>query len=100
MVWVCFDSGIAGKDVAILAMILTVIIGVLMVSNVLYYSFKEVNYKEKVPFITILVIALVLALASIDFPKVLFGSFMIYILSGPVLGIIRRIRKLGRRKPA
>lgn len=98
MVWVCFDSGIAGKDVAILAMILTLVIGLLMVSNVLYYSFKEVNYKEKVPFIALLVIALILALASIDFPKVLFGSFMIYILSGPVLALVRRVRKLGRRK--
>ena len=98
MVWVCFDSDIAGKDVAIPAAILTVIIGVLMVSNVLYYSFKEVNYKERVPFITILVIVLILALASIDFPKVLFGGFMIYILSGPLLALVRRVRKIGRRR--
>jgi len=98
MVWVCYDSDIAGKDVAIIAAVLTLVIGLLMVSNVLYYSFKEVNYKERVPFIAILVIALVLALASIDFPKVLFGSFMIYILSGPLLAIVRRIRKIGRRK--
>jgi CDP-diacylglycerol--serine O-phosphatidyltransferase len=98
MVWVCYDAGIKGEDVAILASILTLLIGILMVSNVLYYSFKEVNYKERVPFIAILVIALILALASIDFPKVLFGSFMIYILSGPLLALLRRIRKLGRRK--
>jgi CDP-diacylglycerol--serine O-phosphatidyltransferase len=98
MVWVCFDSGIAGSDVAILATVLTLLIGLLMVSNVLFYSFKEVNYKERVPFIAILLIALILALASIDFPKVLFGSFMIYILSGPVLGLVRRVKKYGRRK--
>jgi CDP-diacylglycerol--serine O-phosphatidyltransferase len=98
MVWVCYDSGIPGKDVAIIAAVLTLVIGLLMVSNVLYYSFKEVNYKERVPFIAILVIALILALASIDFPKVLFGSFMIYILSGPVLSVTRRVRKIGRRK--
>ena len=97
MVWVCYDSGIAGEDVAIFAAVLTLVIGLLMVSNVLYYSFKEVNYKERVPFIAILVIALILALASIDFPKVLFGSFMIYILSGPLLAVMRRIRKFGRR---
>lgn len=98
MVWVTYDSGIPGKDVAIPAAILTLAIGLLMVSNVLYYSFKEVNYKERVPFIAILIIALILALASIDFPKVLFGSFMIYILSGPVLAVVRRVRKLLRRK--
>ena len=100
MVWVCFDANIKGPEVAIPAVILTTIAGILMVSNVLYYSFKEINFKDKVPFVSIVVFVLILALASIDLPKVLFGVFIIYIASGPVLSIFRRLRKIGRNKTA
>lgn len=100
MVWVCFDANIKGPEVAIPAVILTTVAGILMVSNVLYYSFKEINFKDKVPFVSIVVFVLILALASIDLPKVLFGVFLIYIVSGPVLSIIRRMRKIGRKKVA
>ena len=98
-VWVCFKYGIKGEEVAIPALILTTIIGVLMVSNVLYYSFKDVNFKGKVPFLAILIIVLLLALASIDPATILFAVFALYAFSGPLLSILRRIRKLGRNKP-
>ncbi len=100
MVWVCFEANIKGPEVAIPAVILTTIVGILMVSNVLYYSFKEINFKDKVPFVSIVVFVLILALASIDLPKVLFGVFLIYSASGPVLSIFRRMRKIGRKKAA
>ena len=100
MVWVGFDMGIQGPDVAIPALVLTILVGILMVSNVLYYSFKEVNFKHRVPVLTILVFVLALAFASIDPPTVLFGVFLLYVLSGPVLSVMRRLRKLVRRKPA
>lgn len=98
-VWVCFKYGIKGEDVAIPALFITAIIGILMVSNILYYSFKDVNFKGKVPFLAILVIVLVLALASIDPATVLFSVFTLYAISGPLLSMLRRIRKLGRSKP-
>jgi len=97
-VWVCFNYDIKGADVAIPALIITAVAGVLMVSNILFYSFKEVNFKGKVPFLTILVIVLVLALASIDPATVLFSVFALYAISGPLLSLLRRIRKLGRAK--
>ncbi|MCW8957042.1 MAG: CDP-diacylglycerol--serine O-phosphatidyltransferase [Gammaproteobacteria bacterium] len=100
MVWVGFDMGIQGPDVAIPALVLTTLVGILMVSNVLYYSFKEVNFKHKVPILTILVFVLALAFASIDPPTVLFGVFIIYILSGPILSVVRRLKKLVRRNTA
>jgi len=97
-VWVCFNYGIKGEDVAIPALLITAAIGILMVSNILFYSFKEVNFKGRVPFLAILVIVLVLALASIDPAAVLFAVFAAYAFSGPLLSLIRRIRKLGRTK--
>ena len=99
LVWVMVDADVKGPDMVIPAFIMTVAVGVLMVSNIFYYSFKEVNFKGKVPFFTILVVVLALSLASIDPPKILFAIFFGYALSGPILSIVRRFRKFGRKKP-
>jgi CDP-diacylglycerol--serine O-phosphatidyltransferase len=56
--------------------------GLTMVTNVPFYSFKELNFRKSVPFIFVFVIALVFALVSIDPPKVMFPIFLIYGLSG------------------
>jgi CDP-diacylglycerol---serine O-phosphatidyltransferase len=95
-IWVCFDYGIKGADVAIPVLVITALTGILMVSNILYYSFKEINFKGKVPFIAILIIVLAFALASIDPAAVLFAVFLIYTISGPFLSVVRRVRKLKR----
>ena len=88
-VWVGDDLGLEGGDFALPAFLLTLIAGALMVSNIRYYSFKDIDMKHRVPFIAILAIVLVFMFASIDPPKVILGGFLIYALSGPVLGARR-----------
>lgn len=100
MVWALFDHGTKGSDIAPIALFVTVSTGLLMVSNISYYSFKDIDFHNKVPFVAILAIVLVFVFASIDPPKILFGSFLIYALSGPVVSVVRRIRKRGQRPPA
>lgn len=56
--------------------------GISMVTNVPFYSFKDVNFKKSVPFIFVFLIALGFALVSIDPPKVLWPIFLLYGLSG------------------
>jgi len=97
MVWVFFDQDVAGREMAPVALVITVFVGVLMVSNISFYSFKDINLHNKVPFIAILAIVLAFVFASIDPPKVLFGFFLLYALSGPVISLWRRIRK--RQRP-
>lgn len=97
-VWVSVDQGFNGKDLAIPAMILTLFAGLLMVSNFLYSSFKEVDFKHKVPFAALLIMVLVFVLASIDTPKVLFGGFLLYMISGPLMAVIRRIKRPSKDK--
>lgn len=97
MVWVCFDAGIEGANVVHLAWPLTVITGVLMVSKIPYYSFKDVDFQNRVPFFVILVVVLVFVFAAIDPPVVLFTGFFLYALSGPVIAILRRFRKRSQR---
>ena len=95
-VWACFDNGIKGDEVAIISLFIIVFSGLMMVSNVSYYSFKDIDFHNKVPFMAMLVVVMVFVFASIDPPIALFGCFMIYALSGPVLSIRRRFRKRGR----
>ena len=67
--------------------------GVLMVSNILYQSFKEFDLKKRVPFATLLIMVLVFAVVALEPPTVLFGSFMIYTISGPITAFLRKSRK-------
>lgn len=97
MVWVCFDAGIDGADVAYLAWSLTVITGVLMISKVSYYSFKDIDFQNRVPFFVILVVVLIFVFTAIDPPVVLFSGFFLYALSGPVIAVLRRLRKRSQR---
>ena len=61
---------------------IAVFAGLTMVTNVPFYSFKDVNFRKSVPFITVFLIALFFALISIDPPKVMFPLFIAYGLSG------------------
>lgn len=96
LVWVGYDYEVAGSALAWLTCAVTISIGVLMVSNVRFYSFKELDLKGRVPFMAMLVVILVFVLVSLDPPQVLFGTFVLYALSGPfVTGwlLLRRRRQ-------
>jgi len=95
-VWACFDNGIAGNDAAIIALPVIVFAGLMMVSNVSYYSFKDIDFHNKVPFMAMLIVVMIFVLAAIDPPITLFGVFFLYSLSGPVISILRRFRKRGK----
>ncbi len=81
-IWLMDDLRIAGEDFRWLSWIITVYSGLTMVTNVPFYSFKDVNFKKSVPFIAIFLIVLIFVAVSSDPPKVLFGLFVIYGLSG------------------
>ncbi|MFQ5436887.1 MAG: CDP-diacylglycerol--serine O-phosphatidyltransferase, partial [Anaerolineae bacterium] len=72
LVWLCSDYEIPGENLAVFVLLVTVTAGVLMVSNIRYHSFKDLNLKDRVPFVAILVLVLVFVFISIDPPIVLF----------------------------
>ena len=59
--------------------------GLTMVTNVPFYSFKDVSFKRSVPFIVIVAIALGIAVVNIHPPIVLFAVFCVYGVSGYVV---------------
>ena len=85
-IWVLDDAGLKGLRegpwLAWTAFTVTLYAGLTMVTNVPFYSFKDVGPKKSVPFIVIVAIALGIAVINIHPPIVLFGLFCIYGLSG------------------
>ncbi|PXW98607.1 CDP-diacylglycerol--serine O-phosphatidyltransferase [Sphaerotilus hippei] len=86
LIWVMDDVGFRpagqGDWLTWLAFGLTLYSGLTMVTNVPFYSFKDVSFKRSVPFIVIVAIALGIAVITLHPPLVLFGVFMVYGLSG------------------
>ncbi|MBT3145813.1 CDP-diacylglycerol--serine O-phosphatidyltransferase [Neptunomonas phycophila] len=67
--------------------------GILMVSNVLYYSFKDIDLKGKVPFIILACIVLVIGIISIEPSFFLSLLFFVYAATGPLYWVWRKWRK-------
>jgi CDP-diacylglycerol--serine O-phosphatidyltransferase len=85
LVWLMEDLHFVAADLSWLAWVVTVYAGLTMVTNVPFYSFKDINFRKSVPFIAIFLIALAFVAISSDPPKVLFGLFVCYGLSGYVV---------------
>jgi CDP-diacylglycerol---serine O-phosphatidyltransferase len=85
-IWVMDDAGFAEvwrlDWMKWAAFGLTLYAGLTMVTNIPFYSFKDVSFKRTVPFVVIVAIALGIAVINIHPPIVLFALFAIYGLSG------------------
>lgn len=81
-IWIMTELEVAGPTVAWPMFVLALYAGLTMVSNVPFYSFKDIQMKKSVPFAVIVLIALGIAVINIHPPVVLFGVFVVYGLSG------------------
>lgn len=98
LVWVGDELNARGWPIGLVAWGLTVAAALLMVSNMRYYSFKEFDFRYRVPFVTIVIAVLAVAFAMINPPMVLFLVFLGYLISGPALtiaGLRARRRRAG-----
>lgn len=93
-VWVSYEYGVSGRDVFFgvlkmkwMAWCITVFAGASMVSDLRYYSGKDINLKASVPFFVILGIMLAFVLISYSPPEVLFLIMTGYALSGYLMWI-------------
>lgn len=99
LVWLGTQYDLNNTHVAMLAAVLTFLIAIFMVSRVRYSSFKEVDFKNKVSFLAIVAIVLIVAGVAMAPPQVLFGISILYAFSGPVLTLWqrRKMRRLNKR---
>ncbi|OKN94167.1 hypothetical protein AM473_000680, partial [Pseudomonas aeruginosa] len=70
-VWAFSDFEIQGAKVAFLVALLVAAAGVLMVSNIKYHSFKDLDLRGRVPFVAILIVVLAFAVVFTDPPRIL-----------------------------
>lgn len=98
-IWACHDMQLSREDTAIAALVVTIVLGTLMVSNFTYHSFKDISLVDRIPYIVMLAVVLGFILVSIDPPKLVLIVFALYALSGPVIYIVRLRRKRGTRSP-
>ncbi len=64
----------------------------LMVSNVRYYSFKEVRWIQQHPFSSMVGLILAMVVVAIEPSVTLFMLFMVYVLSGPLLITVQTLK--------
>lgn len=96
LVW-CFHEYEPATWLTLMTIIVVGGSGVLMVSNILYRSFKDLDMRGRVPFAAILLVVLGFVVIALDPATVLFIAFLIYALSGPARSLVR---KGGRNPPA
>lgn len=104
LVWALNEYQISGKDVKWLAWALTVFAGVTMVSNLKFYSGKDINLRKSVPFSALVAIAFgitALFTASSTLPEMLFLLFACYGASGYAIWLYEKLtrRAAGGREP-
>lgn len=91
MIWSVFSFGeepVLGEQLPGFAVMLfaffVAVTGLLMVSNIKFYSFKDFDFRGRVPFVSMLIVVLAFAVIFSDTPRVLLLIFMAYACSGPV----------------
>ena len=103
MIWVLNDYQVKGGDVKFIAAMLTIYAGITMVSNVKFYSGKDINLRKAVPFSAVVLIVLLVVIMSQvanNIPELLFAIFLLYAASGYVMWVIERVRKRRPARPA
>ncbi|WP_242109745.1 CDP-diacylglycerol--serine O-phosphatidyltransferase [Luteimonas aquatica] len=91
-VWTFHDLDLSGEELRYVALGVTIVAGLLMVSGIRYNSFKGGRgaKSDRVPFFALLLVVAVLIALVIDPAKTLLTATVLYALSGPLLWFKRR----------
>lgn len=89
-IWLATEAEVDPRDLTWAMFALTLYAGLTMVTNVPFYSFKDLSLRRSVPFASVVLIALGIAVINIHPPTVLFGLFVVYGLSGYGVYLWRR----------
>ncbi len=94
-IWLMEDYQLNSTAAIVGLLLVTLSAGLLMVSDIRYHSFKELNFTGKVPFVFAVIVMLVLALVYAAPPLVLFIVCLAYALSGIALtmSLLQRKRR-------
>jgi len=95
LVWVLVESYPEAQGQPLLPYAIaaiTVLVGLLMVSPIRYFSPKVIDFNRRVQFLTLVAVVLVFAIIVAEPPRVLLVLFSVYALSGPLASAVRWVR--------
>jgi CDP-diacylglycerol--serine O-phosphatidyltransferase len=83
-------------------LVMIYVLAFLMVSNIRYFSFKELNLAKRKPFSIFIYVVLSLVLIVMEPVVVLFAFVLFYVFSGPVSMVLawRKKKVLSKIEPA
>lgn len=95
LMWIGSNYEVDGAALSLVAATFSIVAAALMVSTVRYSSFKSVDFKGRVPFITVVIALFIIVGIAIEPALILFSIFLIYVISGPILTLwqLRKMRK-------
>lgn len=85
IVWMGSSYEIEGVTLSLPLAILTVIVASSMVSTIRYSSFKQIDFKNHVPFLAVVLAVFGIVAIAFQPPEMLFAVFFIYFVSGPIM---------------
>jgi len=95
LVWALNEYHIKGQDVRWLAWVLTMFAGLSMVSNLKFYSGKDINLRKSVSFSAVVAITfgiVALFMFSSTLPEMLFLLFACYGISGYAIWVYEQVK--------
>jgi CDP-diacylglycerol--serine O-phosphatidyltransferase len=91
-IWVLVEYHLSHFWIHDVILVVAILLSLLKVSSIPYRSFKDVDLKEKVSLLTILLCIFVFVLIWAEPAPVLLGFFGLYALSGPIFWLIQKVR--------
>ena len=100
VVWVCSDYSefISVQNINVLLAFLMVLLALAMVSNIKYRSFKDFEFKDKMPFVGMIFTVVVIAIIYLSPPLSFLLIGTIYFVSGAITYTVKLLRRRAAAK--
>jgi len=92
IIWVCIDYDITPDGINAIYAVIMVLLALAMVSNIKYRSFKDFDFKDKMPFIGMIVLVLAIAMIYLSPPLAFLVIGTVYTVSGAIIYLARKFR--------
>ena len=97
------DLGWSGQQLRYVALGVTIVSALLMVSRIRFWSFKGTGEggakADRIPFYALFLVPVVIAILAMDLPRALLAIGVVYAFSGPGFWLWRRWRKMPEAAP-
>ena len=93
IVWACADYNVDPNNITVILALVVALLAFSMVSNIKYRSFKDVEFRDKMPFIGLILLVIVIAVIYLDPPLAFLAIGTIYITSGAIGSLLQLIKQ-------